>query len=559
MAYYFIFPEKDSTVYSHPDRDTLNTGNDEILELVKEKGVNNQYYYPSRIFIKFKDSDIKQALSLSNNITSSLQLFSTEHKNLAANQSVEVFPLSKDWDEGTGRFSNLPISSNGCSWLYTDNSISKNEWLTSNFFQPLASINYDIDSENIGNQSPPVKQPITTGSISRFFSITKGGGEWQTGLSRWGKSGHNSGSNFNCSQSFSNADILDLNIDVTSLVKEFSASLFNPKIYSVPTVRLFFKTNAGSSGDSFKHSHHLVLVSTDGTTKTYIGSLSNTEADQAGQLDSYGRIKIVTGAAGGDDVKAQALISAINGPTGHNGKLIATGVTQSGLGAGVQITQAEWNSEVDPAAFPVIIGPSIPIDPHAFTFYMHQYENHKVLGVPNYGFVIKNIDNVEENISGSNGQLQYFSSDTHTIYPPRLAFKWDDSVHTFNSSAKLSGELAVSLYGNKKEYNQNDVAKIKLHVRDKYPTRQFITSSNYLDTGYFTTSSYYSIRDAHTEEIIVPFDDYNTKLSADSDGMYFNLYMNGLQPERYYRILFKHINNDGTQIYDDNYHFKVVR
>ena len=78
---------------------------------------------------------------------SSLQLFSTEHKNLAANQSVEVFPLSKDWDEGTGRFSNLPISSNGCSWLYTDNSISKNKWLTSNFFQPLASINYDIDSE----------------------------------------------------------------------------------------------------------------------------------------------------------------------------------------------------------------------------------------------------------------------------------------------------------------------------------------------------------------------------------------------------------------------------
>ena len=41
--------------------------------------------------------------------------------------------------------------------------------------------------------------------------------------------------------------------------------------------------------------------------------------------------------------------------------------------------------------------------------------------------------------------------------------------------------------------------------------------------------------------------------------MYFNLYMNGLQPERYYRMLFKHINNDGTQIYDDNYHFKVVR
>ena len=41
--------------------------------------------------------------------------------------------------------------------------------------------------------------------------------------------------------------------------------------------------------------------------------------------------------------------------------------------------------------------------------------------------------------------------------------------------------------------------------------------------------------------------------------MYFKVYMKGLQPERYYRVLFKHINNDGTVIYDDDYYFKVVR
>ena len=34
MAYYSIFPEKDSTIYSHPDRLTMNTGNDEILKEV---------------------------------------------------------------------------------------------------------------------------------------------------------------------------------------------------------------------------------------------------------------------------------------------------------------------------------------------------------------------------------------------------------------------------------------------------------------------------------------------------------------------------------------------
>ena len=36
MAYYSIFPEKDTTIYSHPDRIHLNTGQDEILELTHE-------------------------------------------------------------------------------------------------------------------------------------------------------------------------------------------------------------------------------------------------------------------------------------------------------------------------------------------------------------------------------------------------------------------------------------------------------------------------------------------------------------------------------------------
>ena len=39
MAYYFLFPEIDATIYSHPDRFKMNTGHDEILEIVKEKGL----------------------------------------------------------------------------------------------------------------------------------------------------------------------------------------------------------------------------------------------------------------------------------------------------------------------------------------------------------------------------------------------------------------------------------------------------------------------------------------------------------------------------------------
>ena len=379
MAYYSIFPEKDSTIYSNPDRDTLNTGNDEILELVKEKGINNGIYYPSRILIQFKDSDINNIISnkIPNDFSASLQLFSSEHTNLSQNQEVEVFAISQSWDEGTGRYSNLPISSNGCSWLYRDNSTSKNKWPSSSFA---------VD---------------TTGSINPNTSIGAGGGVWFTG------------SNFVNSQSFLRENNLDLNINVTSIIHKFSASIFSSQTY----------------------------------------------------------------------------------PT----------------------------------------------------------------GIPNNGFLLKYPNRIEENTSGSRGTLSYFSVDTHTIFPPKLTFKWDDSIHNFQSLAKNKGELNVSLYRNKEEYNINEESIFRLNVRDKYPDRTFSTTSNYLNVGYFTTSSYYSIRDAHTEEEIIPFDNEFTKLSADSEGMYFKIYMKGLQPERYYRLLFKHINNDGIEIFDNNYHFKVVR
>ena len=385
MAYYFLFPEIDSTLYSHPNRSEMNAGGDEILEIVKERGNSDQILYPSRVLIKFKNEEIQNLISdiighskFNLGTSASLNLISAEPINLIQTLNLEVFAVSQSWDEGTGRYSNLPTSSNGCSWKFRNNTIKKDEWSTDNF--------------GTGGG---------TGSVVSSSLITAGGGTWYTG------------SDFRSSQQFLAGTSLDTNFDVTNIVKKHSASLFNGSLY----------------------------------------------------------------------------------PT----------------------------------------------------------------GIFNNGFLIKKPDSVEMNVSHSFGQLQYFSVDTHTIHPPKLIFKWDDSVHTLQSSAKQSGELNVSLYRNREEYNQNDEAIFRIHVRDKYPTRQFTSTSNFLDVGYFTTSSFYSIRDAYSEQEIIPFDDDFTKLSADSEGMFFKLFMKGLQPERYYRILFKHKNQDGTRVYDDNYLFKVVR
>ena len=129
MAYYFIFPESDTTLYSHPDRYDLNAGSDEILEIVKEQGSSDNYLHPSRILIKFPNKDIKTTIEdvighdtfNTSVITASVQLTAAEPKNLISILNLDIFAVSQSWDEGTGRYTNIPTSSNGASWKYKNN------------------------------------------------------------------------------------------------------------------------------------------------------------------------------------------------------------------------------------------------------------------------------------------------------------------------------------------------------------------------------------------------------------------------------------------------------
>jgi hypothetical protein len=68
----------------------------------------------------------------------------------------------------------------------------------------------------------------------------------------------------------------------------------------------------------------------------------------------------------------------------------------------------------------------------------------------------------------------------------------------------------------------------------------------------------YSIKDLDTNEVIIEFDPTFTKLSCDSQGNYFDVYMAGLQPERYYKILIQTTISGSTVVNDNEYIFKVV-
>ena len=180
--------------------------------------------------------------------------------------------------------------------------------------------------------------------------------------------------------------------------------------------------------------------------------------------------------------------------------------------------------------------------------------------IPNYGFILKHSSSLEFTTS-SKFELKYFSGNTHTIYPPALEFRWNDSVYNTGSLTVVTSSLfALTLGNNKAEYQQDSVQRFRVNVRDQYPSTAFRTTLSYANSKALPSSSYWSIKDLDTEEIVVDYDTSYTKLSCDINGNYFDIYMNGLEPERYYKILIKTIiSGIETIISDKDYIFKVIR
>jgi hypothetical protein len=180
--------------------------------------------------------------------------------------------------------------------------------------------------------------------------------------------------------------------------------------------------------------------------------------------------------------------------------------------------------------------------------------------ISNYGFILKHSSSLEFT-TASKFETKYFSGDTHTIYPPALEFRWNDSVYNTGSLTVVTSSLfALTLGNNKAEYQQDSVQRFRVNVRDQYPSTAFRTTLSYANSKALPSSSYWSIKDLDTEEIVVDYDTSYTKLSCDANGNYFDVYMNGLEPERYYKLLIKTIvNNREVIISDKDYIFKVIR
>lgn len=179
--------------------------------------------------------------------------------------------------------------------------------------------------------------------------------------------------------------------------------------------------------------------------------------------------------------------------------------------------------------------------------------------IGNNGLILKLSDALEFNTTSSI-RLKYYSADTNTIYPPYLDFKWDDSVYSTGSLSVLSNSIStINITNNTGKYVNTGKQRFRVSAKPKYPVRTFTTGSVYLTNYALPSGSYWGIRDENTEEMIIDFDTQFTKVSCDGQGGYFDIHMDGLQPERYYRILVKTTLDGSTTVVDNQNIFKVVR
>ena len=185
----------------------------------------------------------------------------------------------------------------------------------------------------------------------------------------------------------------------------------------------------------------------------------------------------------------------------------------------------------------------------------------------NHGLLLR-FSGSQETDDQTFGQFKFFSSQTHTIYPPKLEVRWDDHLPCTGSNTGSLTELTMSglvdnyLYmrGLKESYKESEKIKFRIGARQRYIQKTFSTSVQTISGSYIPEGSgSYSIQDVATGETIVPFSAH-TSMSCDATSPYFIQWLNGFAPDRVYKILLKLKTNDGQeQIFDDNFEFIVKR
>jgi len=542
--HYFIFPKKDTTIYE--DSINQNTGIDQILELTKTL-VHEQDDSPvnSRILIQFDISDFSSSYSnkelSGSDMKYYLNLYTSEAIEIPTSYSIFIYPISQSWEMGTGKRSDNPITTLGTSWNLRDG----------------------------------ITVSGVTGSA---WNIT--GSDFLSGSSY---------TQYECSQSY-DFQTTDLHVDITNIVNGWLTN-------QIPNYGLIIKRNEPDEQSILNHGS-LLFYSNESSTiyrpkleiiwKEYSNnpntstsvSYSYSEITQSYNISDYPITHYLTSSfySGG----------GINLQTNYFTK--SQDISYWYSESYYNYTQSIWSWTSSYALY------------HSSSFETSSTYNYYNYYSGSNLFISKSIINtnviVYDSYTASLGS-EYISGNTNISYSlgiPGLTASsiWNFSQttgvyfsqsftsvlanYTYISSSiigystassstitqlmyEVPGEDFIVFMTNRfDEYRQNSRVRFRLKARQRFPARTFVTESwDYTTTDYYLpTSSYYAIKDIWSEDEIIPFSSYS-QISIDSSGSFFDLYLNGLEPERIYRILIKTIKNSIETIHDKNYTFRIIR
>jgi hypothetical protein len=180
----------------------------------------------------------------------------------------------------------------------------------------------------------------------------------------------------------------------------------------------------------------------------------------------------------------------------------------------------------------------------------------------NNGFIVSLNNTAVQSANFPNTNIQFYSSETHTVFEPQLYISWTGSF-SYNT-----GSLSVIKYEDnpiiytrnfKSEYPKDAKVRILVASRPKYPRPTFAQNSDFITIKALPTTTYYQILDAHNDQIIIPYGEA-TKISTNTSGSYFDFYTTMMYPERYYKFEIKSVIDGVTEYFNSNdFTFKITK
>ena len=503
MAVYKLFPSKDASIYSaYP---AMNTGLDAILDVSNLVVDTNPTAQVARSLIKFDQGEINDVLENIAKVTGSaawgtwdahLKMYVAKATNVIIDSKVEVYPVSSSWNNGSGQYLDKIQNFTGVSWKYEDFSGSADVW-------PAGGWN-----------------PSSTGSYDKNWDLNTAikngtGGSWYTGSSGFVRVADELV--ITASQAYTLRSTKDLDVDVSDMVTMWYSSSG-----AVNIAGLVSKENDGflvkwadaqefvtESAVSPQLSYYSVDTNTIYPPQLEIRWVDFNYATSSGDF-KYGRI--LTGSY------PTNLTSSISCSFTQS---LPTPTANTGTGAGATFTA---------------------------TFNSSSMVN---VSVKELGLGYKAGDQLTWNAAALNGLPAITGATTDAVV----------TISTFDIQQLDvidTPDIYCALDNNAGVFYSESINQFRLNVRPEFPARTFKTGS--LDTKQhaLTSASYYAIKDLDTNEFVVEFDKTYTQISCDATSSFFTVYMNGLEPERYYSILVQTEVDGNTVVLDENYYFKVI-